>query len=97
MLSMFGKALRRYRIDNDLLLKDMADTLEISVAFLSSVEVGKKKVPAALISKLTAAYNLDKETLDNLKEAAAIANDEIKFHANPPKPKPNQPTRPGKD
>ncbi len=34
MLSELGKFLRKFRIDNGLLLKDMADTLSISPAYL---------------------------------------------------------------
>lgn len=79
MLSNFGKILRKYRIDHELLLRDMADAIGISIAFLSAVEVGKKKVPADLIGKLSSVYCLDKETIDNLREAAALSNNEIRF------------------
>lgn len=79
MLSNFGKVLRKYRIDHELLLRDMADAIGVSIAFLSAVEVGKKKVPAELISKLSNIYSLDKKTLDDLKEAAALSNNEIRF------------------
>ena len=44
MLTEFGKALRRIRLDNDELLKDMADKLKVSSAYLSAVENGKKNL-----------------------------------------------------
>ena len=79
MLTAFGKALRKYRIDHELLLKDMADAIDVSVAFLSAVEIGKKKVPADLVSKLKLFYTLNKETVNELVEAAAISNNEVRF------------------
>jgi len=44
-LTPFGKAMRKLRIDRDLLLKDTADALNVSSAFLSSVESGRKSIP----------------------------------------------------
>ena len=79
MLTAFGKALRKYRIDNELLLKDMADAINVSVAFLSAVEIGKKRIPADLISKLKSVYTLNEETVKELVEAAAISNNEVRF------------------
>ena len=38
MLTNFGKALRKLRIDNNELLKDMALKLEVTVSYLSAVE-----------------------------------------------------------
>ena len=45
MLTELGKFLRKLRIDRNELLKDMADTLKVSTAFLSAVETGKKSPP----------------------------------------------------
>ena len=42
MLTSLGKFLRKLRIDNNELLKDMAQKLNVSVSFLSAVENGKK-------------------------------------------------------
>ena len=44
MLTSIGKFLRKLRIDHGEILKDMADKLDVSVAFLSAVENGKKKI-----------------------------------------------------
>jgi len=79
MLTVFGKMLRKYRIDHELLLKDMADELKVSVAFLSAVEIGRKKIPADFISKLKLAYTLSEEIVKELVEAAAISNNEVRF------------------
>ena len=43
MITRFGKELRKIRIDHGEILKDMAEKLQVTPSFLSSVEVGKKK------------------------------------------------------
>ena len=48
MLTKFGKELRKIRIENDEILKDMADKLNVTAAYLSAVENGNRKVPDAL-------------------------------------------------
>lgn len=39
MLTKFGKELRKIRIENDEILKDMADKLNVTAAYLSAVEM----------------------------------------------------------
>ena len=48
MLTEFGKALRKIRIDRQQLLKDMANKLGVSSAYLSAVENGKRRMPQDL-------------------------------------------------
>jgi transcriptional regulator with XRE-family HTH domain len=67
---MFGKALRKLRIDRNLLLKDMADALGYSSAFLSAVEMGRKKIPADLIQRLETLYSLNPIEIESLRKAA---------------------------
>ena len=45
MLTSIGRFLRKLRIDQGEILKDMAEKLGVTVSFLSSVENGKKKCP----------------------------------------------------
>ena len=52
MLPSIGRFLRKLRIDNGEILKDMAEALGVSSAFLSAVENGKKKMPEGWIEKL---------------------------------------------
>lgn len=59
MLTDLGKYLRKLRIDNGELLKDMADKLEISCSYLSSIETGKKKLTEQIKKKLIYTYKLD--------------------------------------
>ena len=45
MLTEFGKCLRKIRIDKAELLKDMAEKLQVTSAYLSAVEHGKREIP----------------------------------------------------
>ncbi|WP_375670526.1 MULTISPECIES: helix-turn-helix domain-containing protein [unclassified Bartonella] len=67
MLTPFGKILRKLRIDHSERLLDMAKKLDISVAFLSSVEIGKKSVPVGLEEKIIELYALDQEVAEILR------------------------------
>jgi transcriptional regulator with XRE-family HTH domain len=65
-LTDFGKEVRKIRIDRNQLLKDMAAELEISSAFLSALETGRKQVPPGFVDRLALAYDLDEETVGRL-------------------------------
>ena len=63
MLTKFGKELRKIRIENDEILKDMADKLNVTAAYLSAVENGNRKVPDAWVNTIVTKYNLSDEKL----------------------------------
>ena len=44
MITPFGKSLRNIRMDRGMLLKDMAQDLDVTSSYLSAVEVGKRNV-----------------------------------------------------
>ncbi|WP_375665527.1 XRE family transcriptional regulator [Bartonella sp. TT121SHDZB] len=68
MVTSFGKILHnKLRIDYSEYLSDMAEKLDISVAFLSSVEIGKKSVPVGMEEKVIELYALDQETAFHLR------------------------------
>ena len=79
MLSEFGIALRKIRLDRQLLLKEMAEALDVTSAFLSSVETGKRKVPKDFVSKLCSLYNLTSVECDTLERASAMTQQEIRI------------------
>lgn len=54
----FGKALRKLRIERDETMMEMAANLVCSPSFLSSIETGRKPVPAGFITKLATVYGL---------------------------------------
>ncbi|MDO8864192.1 helix-turn-helix transcriptional regulator [Haliea sp. E1-2-M8] len=44
MTTPFGKAVRKMRIDKGVTMKDMADVMEVKSAYLSAVEMGRKRI-----------------------------------------------------
>ena len=69
MTTSIGTFLRRLRIEKNEILKDMAENLGVSSAFLSAVENGKKKFPETWTKKLQEIYALSPEKVDELKDA----------------------------
>ena len=63
MLTKFGKELRKIRIENDEILKDMADKLNVTAAYLSAVENGNRKVPDAWVNTIVTKYTLSDEVI----------------------------------
>lgn len=79
MLSEFGVAVRKLRLDRRLLLKNMADDLGVSSAFLSSVETGKRKVPNGWVASISEIYHLTKDEREELEQASAISGPDIRI------------------
>jgi len=73
MLTPFGKELRKLRIDREMRLGEMAKLLQVSAAFLSAVETGKKSVPEAMVGEIGKALKLKSEQVARLKQAAAAS------------------------
>ena len=72
MLTEFGKITRKLRINNDVLLKDMAGELNISAAFLSKLETGKSKPNLKLADKIKNIYKLNDKAYNDLINAINI-------------------------
>ena len=78
-MTKLGIALRKIRLDRQELLKDMADRLKVSSAFLSAVETGKNRPPANFIDGICSAYELSEDEKKELQLAADMSLDEIKI------------------
>lgn len=65
-LTNFGKFIRGYRSVHNILLKQMADALGFSSAFLSSVENGNKPIPQDLEKKLVNNYIFSEQEKEDL-------------------------------
>lgn len=70
MLTDFGKFLRKIRIDCGEILKDMAEKLNVSAAYLSAVEMGKRNIPEQWVNRISELYGLSEEEKSNLNDAA---------------------------
>ena len=66
MATTYGKVLRRIRIDRDELLKNMAENLKMTSAYLSSIENGKRQIPNNMTRSIVDIYELDKNQMDEL-------------------------------
>lgn len=70
MLTDFGRILRKIRIDCNEILNDMAGKLNVSAAYLSAVEMGKRNIPKHWIDEIAKFYNLSEEERKALSNAA---------------------------
>lgn len=52
MVTPFGKAVRKLRLDKGVILKDMAEALDVHSAYLSAVETGKKRITDNLLEQV---------------------------------------------
>lgn len=66
-------------MDEGELLLDMAAKLEVSPAFLSGVENGKRKIPEGWLSKITSLYGLSEEKFLQMKDCFYDSNNEIEI------------------
>lgn len=82
MYTELGKYLRKLRIERDLLLKDMAMTLNITPAYLSSIEHGKREANIKFINIIIKAYELDKVEQSLLLEALDNSRSQIELNLN---------------
>lgn len=68
-LTNFGKFIRGYRGVHNILLKQMADALGFSSAFLSSIENGNKPIPQDIEQKLINNYIFSDEEKEELYQS----------------------------
>jgi transcriptional regulator with XRE-family HTH domain len=80
MINNLGKYLRKLRIDKGEVLKDMADNLKVSSAFLSSVENGKKKMPNSWFDSFKSVYHLTDSQMDELRQAVSESSESIEIN-----------------
>ena len=84
MLTGLGETLRSIRQKNFELLLDMAERLEVSSAFLSSIEHGKKKPPADFFEKIQNLYELHPSTIKKLRQEIDRSNSGIVIKSKRP-------------
>lgn len=69
MITEFGRFLRDLRHSHTELLKDMAQNLGVSPAFLSAVESGKKSIPAEMQKSVERLYALPQVKILEMRKA----------------------------
>ncbi len=80
MSTKLGAFLRKLRLQHGEKLKDMAENLNVSSAFLSAVENGKKKMPNAWHYKLADLYNLSPEQQKDLQNAVIESGETLELN-----------------
>lgn len=79
MLTEFGKVSRKLRIDHSLTLKEVADQMEVSSAYLSGVETGRKPLSMDLVNKVISVMRLSVNEVEALLKAAGQTLEEVKL------------------
>lgn len=80
MVTALGDYLRKLRISNREILKDMAERLGVTSSFLSAVENGKKKIPASWNEKLQQLYSLSQTDMEDLNKAIMESSDIVELN-----------------
>lgn len=83
-LTDFGVAVRKARLDAKVSLSDMAIELDVSPAFLSSLEVGRKRVPEDWAKKIETFFKKRGVEIPNLRKLADISNQSISLEGMSP-------------
>jgi len=83
MATQYGKELRKIRVDESLVLGDMAKQLGVSPAYLSSIENGKREIPKDLTSRLVTVYGLSNEQKTILEKAAIAVQKTVSINLSP--------------
>ena len=81
-LNSLGKFIRKYRIDHSLLLKNMADKLNIGSAYLSGMETGAKPIPSDMADKISNAYGFDEVSKADLQRSIDESQTFVKVKTN---------------
>lgn len=87
MITEFGKAVRKARIESGENITSMANELKVSPAFISSIETGKKKVPAKTTEAIIQFFSRRCILIENIKELADIQNGFVSINNLPYKQK----------
>lgn len=82
MITPFGVFLRKLRLDNGEIMKNMAEKLEVSSSFLSAVENGKKNIPTAWFDMICGLYDLNENKKEELRETMVLSQPYIKIDLN---------------
>lgn len=77
MASKFGEYARQLRINEGDSLRKMAIKLNISAAFLSAMEVGKKQIPIEYVEKIKNIYNLNEQQTIELENSILESNEKV--------------------
>jgi len=73
----YGKFIRAIRKERGETLNTMAEKLDVSIAFLSALEVGKKTIPTIYVDKISRVYNFDQTQKEELASSIELSNGKV--------------------
>lgn len=76
----FGEFFRMLRIKHHEILNDASNFLNVSSAYISAVECGKRPVPEEWVPLISAHYNLKEKEIAELKKAIEESKTSIKIN-----------------
>jgi HTH-type transcriptional regulator, competence development regulator len=80
LLTAFGREVRKMRIDRHQTLKEMADALQVSSAYLSAVETGNKPIPDGFVPRVVKHFKLVNLEKLLLEEAAQTSQKKVEIN-----------------
>ena len=80
----FGKLVRKARLDAEVSLLQMAKELDVSPAFLSGMETGRKKITKEWVNKTKGFFSSRNISMPNLAEAADVSNESVNLEGLSP-------------
>ena len=78
----YGLFIRKIRKSLNENLDDMSNKLNVSIAYLSALEVGKKTIPQDFAERVAVAYSLNQEQINEMKNSIDISNGKIQIALN---------------
>lgn len=85
VITEFGKLVRKARVDAEVNLSTMAEALDVSPAFLSGLETGRKKISADWVEKVLGFFASKGIVINGLWEAADISNQSVSIDGLDPR------------
>lgn len=79
MTTQLGKELKKLRIDLGMTLMDMAKEINVSAAFLSSIETGRKRVPDNFLETLASNFDAVAEQRNKYEILINQARQEVRM------------------
>ncbi|MBP3501915.1 MAG: helix-turn-helix transcriptional regulator [Clostridia bacterium] len=88
--SVIGKRIKKSRIENNLTQEDLAEKLNVSVAFISRIERGSTHINLTRLSEICTLLNVDEGTILNgtsMDSTNYLSNEFTELFKNCPKEK----------
>jgi transcriptional regulator with XRE-family HTH domain len=78
MITEFGKILRIIRVNSEDSMRNMAEKIGISAAYLSAIENGKRQIPDSIYDSICKAYPLSEKDKKKLKDSIVASSKTMK-------------------